>query len=99
MAEVIRFPAKQDTREEALTRLAHRILVHMAVAFYERDIMDVPVQAFVRDMTRNLVRDERVSNVELLDSMGSDPYILARVEHMFLRALIDRGHLPADYKI
>lgn len=99
MADVIRFPQKTDERTEALTRLAHRILVHLSVSFYDRGILDVPIQAFVKDMTKNLIRDGHAYDADLLDSMGVDPYVLKRVERMFLTALIERGHLPSNYKI
>lgn len=93
MAKIVNFPKKVDEREAALTRLAHRILVHLVVRFYDRGILDVPIQIFVKDMTNNLMRDGHEYNAALLDTLGQDQVTLERIERMFIRALIERGHI------
>ncbi|RYD71551.1 MAG: hypothetical protein EOP84_24695 [Verrucomicrobiaceae bacterium] len=99
MAEVIRFKSKTHAREKALQKLAHRVLTHLIVSFYDRGIMDVPVQAYVKEMTNALITDGHAYDPAVLDSMGMDINILMRLEAMLIRTLVQEGQLPADYKL
>jgi hypothetical protein len=99
MAEVIRFKSKTHARELALQKLAHRVLVHLIVSFYDRGIMDVPIQAYVKEMTAALVADGHAYDPIVLDSLGTDINILKRLETMLLKTLVERGQLPKDYKV
>lgn len=96
MAEIIRFPQKISPRDEALRRLAHKLAAYLTVSFMERNILDVPVQAFIADMLKNLETDGFTYDALVLDQMAEDIEVMKRIEGMFLRALVDRGHITAD---
>lgn len=99
MAEVIRFKSKTHARDLALQKLAHRVLVHLIVSFYDRGIMDVPIQAYVKEMTAALIVDGHAYDPVVLDSLGTDINILKRLEAMLIKTLVERGQLPKDYKV
>ncbi len=98
MAEIIKFPALADAaREEAIEGLALRLCAYLSTSFYQKGILEVPVQAFVYDMKCNMLRDGNDYDEETLDRLSTDPAMLKRVEKMFIAALIERGLLPLDF--
>lgn len=94
MAEIIRFPQRVSPRDEALNRLAGKLAAHMTVVFFERKILHIPVQLYINDMLGNLVHDGFDYDEGILNQMGEDPEVLGRFERMFIRILVECGHIP-----
>jgi hypothetical protein len=106
MAEVICLTEKRrstkeslatEAREAALRRLAHAILTHLVIRFYDKGIYDIPVQSSVRVMIKRLAADGDLYDAAFIDSMCDDPIVLGRVERTLIMTLIERGVLPQDF--
>ncbi|RYD68020.1 MAG: hypothetical protein EOP83_01600 [Verrucomicrobiaceae bacterium] len=96
MAQLIEFPRKIAAKDDSLNRLAHKIMAHLTVVLYERDIMDIPVQAFVKEMCTTLVADGFEYDRAVLEEIGNNPDTMKRIETMFMNSLVDRGYIPAS---
>lgn len=96
MAKIIQFPSKPIPQDEVMRYVAHRIIQHLIVVMYERNILDIPVQAFVKDMCTLLVQDGFDLDMETAEIMLSNPETLKRIERVFLRTLVERGYIDAS---
>lgn len=96
MAQIIRFPLKVNPRDEALRRLAVKLAAHLTGVFYERQILDIPVQAYVTDMLDVLMSSDLDYEPNVLEQMGDDPEILDRFTTTLISYMVEYGHIPAD---
>lgn len=96
MAQVIPFPSRAPAHDEAMRMVAHRVMQHLIVVMFERDILDIPVQAFVKEMCDILTADGFDLDMETAEIMVANTDVMKRLERIFLRTLVERGFIPQD---
>jgi hypothetical protein len=67
--------------------------------FYEKDILEVPVQGLVKKMCEIMVRDGFNYEPELIDKIGDMPEAMASITDTFVSTLIQNGYLPEDFTL
>lgn len=96
MAEIILFRRPPTAREEAIDRLAVKLVAYLSVRFYKRGILDdIPVAQYVDDMKRGMLNDDFIYEVEVLDMIGENEEHLARIAAKLNRILQEAGY-PMD---
>jgi hypothetical protein len=99
MVQVIEFPRKVTEREAAIERLAVKLVAHLAVAFYEKNVLDsVPLDKVLRHMKENMLNDGFDYDPKVLDYLAGSPEYLKRIEQSVTRMLVQSGYLPDDFR-
>lgn len=88
MVEIINF---ETPRQRALNQFGERIVAHLAVACYRRNILHIPVQAFTRKMIDGMAEDSFEYTEEVLNIISSSVDTLERIEAMFINQLREQG--------
>lgn len=96
MAEIIQFRRPPTAREEAINRLAAKLVAYLSVRLYEKGVLDdIPVAQYVDDMKRGMLNDDFIYEVDVLDMIANDEQHLARIATKFNRILQEAGY-PVD---
>lgn len=99
MVHVIDFPRKTSEREAAIERLTVKLVAHLAVAFYEKKVLDsVPLDKVLRHMKDNMLNDGFDYKPEVLDYLADSPDYLKRIEQSVTQMLVQSGYLPPDFR-
>ncbi len=99
MVEIISFTSRQQLRHQALDKLCVKITQHLAGVFYEKNILDVPVQGLVKKMSEIMVRDGFNFEPELIERIGEMPEAMESITDTFVATLIQNGYLPDGFTI
>jgi hypothetical protein len=99
MAEIIAFASKEELRRQALDKLGAKITCHLAGVFYEKNILDVPVQGLVKKMCEIMIRDGFNQEPDILVRIGEMPEAMAAITNTFIATLIQNGYLPESFTL
>ena len=99
MAEIISFPSRENARKEALNKLGIKISKHLVQVFYEKNILDVPVQGLVKEMCNILEKDGFQYEPDVLEIMIETPGALQSITASFVDSLIKSNRLPPGFTL
>ena len=99
MAEIIAFPSRELLQRQALDKLGAQITRHLAGVFYEKNILDVPVQGLVKKMCEIMINDGFNQDVAVIARIQEMPDAMASIAESFVTVLIQHGYLPEGFTL
>jgi hypothetical protein len=96
MAEIVRFRKKRSEKEEAVHRLALKLVAEFSMMLYELDCLrNIPVQSYVRTIEQSMCGDGFDYGIAEIECLINDPAHMARAREMFRDALHRYGIDPS----